>query len=79
MSASRWHDGQLLPGHLCPFCCGLGQFFTPRNERPSWWRCMACRGAGAGEAQPAQMRIGAAQGRFLKQYPLPQPHPERNA
>ncbi|MCP1550653.1 hypothetical protein J2W76_003898 [Methylorubrum zatmanii] len=67
---SAWSDGALRPGSTCSFCLGRGAFFHLRNERPAWRDCRACDGQGSpAVCVPAEMRIGAAQGRFLKPYP----------
>jgi DnaJ-class molecular chaperone len=63
---SVWADGRLKPGFLCPFCAGSGSFFRLVAERAAWWRCMACGGTGATALQPAEICLGAAQGKHLR-------------
>lgn len=81
---SLWTDGNLRPGHLCPFCVGVGAFIHIRQGQIAWYDCRACGTQGGAQVcAPRELRIGAAQGKWLKPYPDPSPSlpetPDRSA
>lgn len=54
----------------CGLCRGSGHLFCHHAGRREWWACPGCQGAGARlQCGPAEIRLGPAQGKFLRPEP----------